>query len=91
MIETYCSGGINWNWYLQGEFDDINKTVHVFFYDRWHKYDTPKHPRAMPSFLDLMETKERELYGIKVNGIEYLVTNPAYVFSYSDMSHLEME
>lgn len=91
MIKTYISGGINWNWYLQGEFDDDAKLVHIYFISRWHKYDNPRHPKHDNLGYEVMEDKDRNLYGIKVNGVEYLVTNPSWVFGYNDMSHLILE
>jgi hypothetical protein len=91
MIRTIGDGGINWNWYLCGDFDATNKTVHIYYYDRWHKYEDrgSNHPRAewpKNGRLEIMEGEHRIAYGVKLEGIEYLVTNPAYIFSYRDMS-----
>ena len=92
MTRTYISGGINWNHYLQGRFDDESKTVHILFYDRWHKYDQPRHPVYQEGPMEVMEDGKRVVYGIKVAGVEYLVTNPTDVYTgYRDFSELVLE
>jgi hypothetical protein len=89
MIRTIGMGGINWNWYVCGNFNETEKTVHVYYHDRWHKYEHrgSGHPKGAEwVFCTMLEGDKRELYGIKIGEIEYLVTNPACVFSYKDMS-----
>jgi len=91
-VKTLVSGGINWNWYLQADFNETDKTVHVYFYDRWHKHEGPAHPKwESVGQWDCMEGNKRNLYGIKINKIEYLVTNPGYIFGYNDFTHLVTE
>jgi len=96
QIRTFIDGGINWNWYLQGKFNEENKTVHVLFYGRWHKYETPKHPlweRCNGFWMTeaTVDGVQRVLIAIHANGIEYKVSNPQYVFKYRDLSHLVLE
>jgi len=88
MIKTICDGGINWNWYLCGNFNELDKTVHVHYYERWHKYENrgSNHPKSEHANMTLLEDDKRILYGIRLDTIEYLVTNPACVFDYKDFS-----
>lgn len=91
MIRTICDGGINWNWYLCADYDTEKKTCHIFYYERWHKYEDrgskhPKHERAS-GYIRILEEKEtRIVYGVRLDDVEYLVTNPAYIFDYKDFS-----
>lgn len=92
MNRTFISGGINWDWYLCGDFNAADKTVHVYFYDRWHRYDdrgskAPKSYEVVQGFA-VLEDDKREAFGIRVDGVEYLITNPGYVFGYRDFSPL---
>jgi hypothetical protein len=92
MVRTIGDGGINWNWYLCGDFNEEERTVHVYYYDRWHKYEDrgSKHPRAewtQTGGIEMMEDAKRVLYGVRVGVVEYLVTNPKYVFDYHDFAH----
>ena len=98
MIRTIGEGGINWNWYLCADFNVEDKTCHIFYYDRWHKYEDrgSKHPKAewirqayRP--FEILEDNKRNVYGIKLEGIEYIVLNSANVFSYRDMTHYVSE
>ena len=93
MIRTIRDGGINWNWYLCADFNEEEKTAHIYFYDRWHKYEHrgSYHPKAEPgiSFVQMLEDDTRKVYAIELGGIEYLVTNPAGVFTYHDMTHYQ--
>ena len=88
MIRTIGDGGINWNWYLCADFNEADKTVHVHFYNRWHKFESrgSNHPKAEWLCMTLLEDDKRMLYGIKIGSVEYLVTNPANIFSYHDMA-----
>lgn len=88
MIRTTIDGGINWNWYLCADYNKEEKTAHIYFYDRWHKYEYrgSSHPKHENVSAEILEGKDRVVYGIKLEGIEYLVTNPAQVFSYCDMT-----
>jgi len=84
-------GGINWDWYLCGDFDDEEKTVHIYYHDRWHKYENQgdsNHPAnaEWTTRMTLLEDGKREVYGVRLEQTEYLVTNPGYVFGYKDMS-----
>lgn len=94
MLRTICDGGINWNWYLQAEFNAEDKTCYIYFYDRWHKYDHAKHPVAESSKyqagLEILEDSNRKVYCIKLNDTEYLVTNPDNIFKYKDFSKMIM-
>lgn len=95
MIRTILDGGINWNWYLQGDFNAGDKTVHIYFYERWHKYEYrgsghPANAEYVPGF-KILETEAREVYGVRLDETEYLVTNPAYIFSYRDMTYYVSE
>lgn len=98
MLRTLISGGINWNWYLQADFNEADKTCHIYFYDRWHKYDDPRHPVWERSTgiagvgWEIMEEQgSRLVYGLRIGKVEYLVTNPQNVFSYRDMTHCQLE
>jgi hypothetical protein len=88
MIRTLVSSGINWNWYLCANFNEQDKTAHVYYHDRWHKceFRGSNHPKAEWTNFSLLEDDKRILYGIKVENIEYLVTNPDNVFNYRDFS-----
>ena len=92
MIRTIGEGGINWNWYLCADFDKDAKTCHIYFHERWHKYEHrgSYHPKAEWLGFQgyrLLEDEKRIVYGVVLEGIEYLVTNPAETFSYRDMTH----
>jgi len=98
MIRTIGEGGINWNWYLCADFNTETKTAHIYYYDRWHKYENrcSKHPKAewlksVYRLFEMMEDDKRIVYGIKLEGIEYIVTNPDNVFKYKDMTHYVSE
>ncbi len=86
MIRTLGDTGINWNWYLSADFNKEEKTAQIIFHDRWHKWEDNNHPEAewlngwRP--FELLEDKNRIVYGIKLEGIEYLVTNPDSIFEY---------
>lgn len=91
MIRTIGDGGINWNWYLCGDFNEIEKTVYVYYYDRWHKYEDrgSKHPRAewlKTGRLDVIESDGRIAVAISLENVKYTITNPKYVFDYRDFS-----
>lgn len=94
MRLTTLDGGINWNWYLQADYDDEAKTAHIYFYQRWHKYEDrgSAHPQVNSKDRpEILEGPDRAVYGIRKNKIEYLVTNPANIFSYRDMTHYQPE
>lgn len=93
-IRTLISGGINWNWYLQADFNEADKTCHILFYERWHKFDNPRHPvhERTTEGWDLMEESgSRRVYGLRIGKAEYLVTNPGHIFDYRDMAYLVLE
>lgn len=89
-LRVIGDGGINWNWYLAGDFNEEEKTVHIYYHERWHKYEHrgSSHPANAEwrVRMKLMEDKDRVVYGVKLDGVEYLVLNPQHVFSYRDMS-----
>lgn len=89
MIRTICDGGINWNWYLCGDFNEDTKTVHVFYYQRWHKYENrgSKHPRHENTSIRLIENSKRILESINLDGVIYTVSNPSQIFTYHNMTH----
>ena len=92
MIRTVGDGGINWNWYLCADFNGKDMTAHIFYYDRWHKYEDrgSNHPKAEwlnGGRINLVEDEKRTVHQIKLDGVVYQVTNPAYVFSYHNMTH----
>lgn len=94
MVRTICDGGINWNWYLCADFDDVNKVAHIYYYDRWHKYEDrgEAHPKSeYVNGFSILEDNERQVYGIRLREVEYLVTNPGYIFDYHDFSKYEAE
>lgn len=93
MLRTLVDGGINWNWYLQGEFDDTLKTVTILFHQRWHKYDDPRHPLAAGTFRIIEKDGDlnRIADKVRVGNTYYTVTNPANIFDYRDMSQLVLE
>jgi plasmid maintenance system killer protein len=89
MLRTLGSGGINWNWYLCADFNKEEKTAHIYYHDRWHKYEYrgSNHPANVEwIWFEILEDKNRTVYGIRLDDVEYLVTNPAYIFSYHDMN-----
>jgi hypothetical protein len=92
-LRTLISGGINWDWYLQGDFNEAERTVHILFHDRWHRYENrgSGHPVHERTSFEILEDRQRIAYGVKVGGVEYLVTNPAQVFSYADMTNYVAE
>jgi hypothetical protein len=92
MLRTILDHGINWNWYLNATFNEDNKTVIIHCWGRWHKYDNPIHPVAETiSHLRLIESAQRTVVAVVVDGVRYAVLNPQYIGSYNDMSHLTME
>jgi len=99
QLRTYLDGGINWNWYLQGQFNDANKTVTILYYERFHKYEQGKHPLVDFPRADvrLLEDANRDVYGVRVTfhdtiaDTDYLVLNPANIFSYKDFSQMVLE
>lgn len=97
MIRTLRDGGINWTWYLCGDFNEVEKTVHIFYHDRWHDYEYrgSNHPKHEKITFRIIERDNRIADKVKVLGkdgnLEYTVTNPAQVFSYRDMSHYVAE
>lgn len=100
MIRTLTDGGINWNWYLCGDFNDKDMTVHIFYHDRWHKYEDrgSKHPVAESVSYQIVESPDANLNRVatavrvpRYGSAEYRVTNPANIFSYRDMTHYVSE
>ena len=92
MRRTILDSGINWNWYLCGTFNEDTKTVEVHYYERWHKYDNPKHPIAENiKWFRISENSERVIQSLRLDDTVYTVTNPKYIFDYKDFSHLELE
>jgi len=97
-IRTYLSGGINWNWYLQGLFDDANQTVTILFCDRFHKYDQPQHPLVDNPRADYEIVKDQngvaevKIISHDVNTIPYRVLNPKlHSWQYRDFTHMVLE
>lgn len=89
---TILDSGINWNWYLCGDFDEDTKTVHVHYYKRWHKYDDNKHPKSeQRTWMKLQEIEGRILNEIVLIEGNYKVTNPKNIFDYKDFTVLELE
>lgn len=70
-------GGINWIWYAG--LTDINhtdKTVTIGIHDRLHKErDYSAHPETIGTGT-VIENSEREIVGMRIQGMDYLVTNP---------------
>lgn len=92
MRRTILDGGINWNLYLCADFNEQTKECHVYYYERWHKYESDKHPKCeIVTWFDKKEDSNRVLQSVKFNGIVYKVTNPKYIFDYKDFSVLELE
>lgn len=94
MIRTLVQGGINWNWYLCADFNEDSKSVHIFYYERWHKYEDrgskhPKHENA--GFLSIIEDLTRHVVAVRLDGIQYTVSNPKHIFDYNDMTHYVSE
>lgn len=88
MILTIGEHGINWIWYLCGDFS-ASGTVHVHYYQRWHKGE-PGHPKGAKFYSvypQFTEDGDRTLVSITVDGKTYRVTNPQYIFNYKDMTH----
>lgn len=95
MLKTFALGGINWCWYLQGMFNEEDKTVHVLFHTRWHLDRDVKHPKTTPgtTYCQTIEdgTPQRNLIEVKVGDVVYTVANPKNTFAYNDFTHLEHE
>lgn len=94
MVRTITDPGINWNWYLCGDFNDTDKTVHIFYYERWHKYEMEsKHPAGAEDrvMLNIIENEDRIAQRVMLDGAAYTVTNPQQVFSYRDFTHYKPE
>ena len=70
-------GGINWTWYAGlTKIDHANKTVTIGLHDRLHKErDYSAHPETIDTGA-VIENSEREIVGMRIQGMEYLVTNP---------------
>jgi hypothetical protein len=99
------NGGINWEWLLC--YRDVDaKSVEIYFYERWHKYE--EHPEWVdacfreaqdnPGYytsLSMREDNERALQAISLDGGRTWldVVNKKYVFHYKefDLVKLEME
>ena len=96
---TYVDGGINWNWYLQGLFNDAEKTVTILFVNRWHKYDDDCHPQVDHPRADYEVLREgEEIYGVvRIHShdgpsTDYKVLNPkTQSHHYRDYSMVVME
>lgn len=98
MIRTICDGGINWNWYVCADFDETNKTAHIYYYERWHKYEHrgsyhPVHESGSHRVTLIEDDSEhkRIVIAILLDNVRYTVTNPANIFSYRDMTHYVAE
>lgn len=93
MIRTLIDDGINWTWYLQGDFDEVDQTVTILFYDRWHKDQPLDHPLHENTSMRLVENGKRIVTEVvtEPNWLNkrkvYKVLNPAHVFSYRNMRH----
>ena len=87
--------GINWVWFMSGEFDDENMTVTVLFHDRWHKGD--QWPKALEEnmkrvtfrFIESDQPKQRTAVALQVGDKKYTILNPANVFSYRDQGIID--
>lgn len=94
MIRTLIDGGINWDWYLCADFNEEDKTAHIFYHDRWHRYENrgSNHPVHENVNFRLLEDKDRIVHTVVVGRKdEYRVINPMYTFDYRDMTHYKPE
>lgn len=95
MVRTLASGGINWTWYLRGDFNEDDKTVRVIYHNRWHDSREYPHPKSDGHFQMVEPPSEpfsnspRTLIAVIADGINYTVTNPQNIFSYMDMTKEE--
>lgn len=90
-LRTIVGGGINWTWYLQGEFDEVTKTVRILYHTRFHN-ERDAHPVAEPGYRDfhITESKDNERIALEVTvgQTTYRVLNPLCVFNYHDFSQI---
>lgn len=90
QTRTFGESIINWSWYLQGKFNTDDKTCHIYFHERWHNQRDAPHPAHEKNVrFEVLEDDKRTVYGVKVDGVEYRVTNPQNIFSYKDLSNIE--
>lgn len=82
MKRIIADNGINWIWYLTGEFDEAAKTVEIKNYDRWHKGEGGHPDAEWNGQLRIDEAEGRIATHVRVGDTIYTVTNPANVFSY---------
>ena len=83
--ETYISGGINWNWYLQIEKPTFGaRDCVVLRHWRVHKDDAQ--PSGIDGTFDLFEDRDRTLCAVQISHGKYLrmlaVFNRRSVFDY---------
>lgn len=69
-------GGINWAWYAGlTAINHADKTVTIGIYDRLHRERDSAHPETIAAG-ETIENEEREIVGMRIQGMDYLVTNP---------------
>lgn len=90
---TIALGGINWTWYLQGEFNDDALTVKILFHTRWHNERDLNHPKVEHTHqaAQIREDADRNAIAVVVGSVRYNVINVLNVFDYNDFTHLVRE
>lgn len=92
MRETLANNGINWIWYLVVDLNEADKTASIVFYGRYHKYDQPKHPKVTDRRQHgFVEDMKRVVTAVVIDLVVYTVTNPQYIFNYTDASQVVLE
>lgn len=73
----------DWTWYLDVTIDN-DTTVHI---NRWFGLanEADGHPKSSGWFR-LIEDENAIVTHVRINGLDYRVTNPANAFSYGDQS-----
>lgn len=83
MEITIGSPGINWIWYLKVDINPVEKTAMILSHYRCHKGENG-HPTDVDwKDYSFIEEKDRTVYGLKYDGVDYLVLNPKWIWSYS--------
>ena len=74
-------GGINWTWYAGlSDINHADKTVTIELHDRLHNERDSNHPVTIGNGKTI-ENSEREIVGMRIEGMDYLVTNPQRNYS----------
>lgn len=78
---TYSRSGINWTWYLEATVVPTSSVTIISKLYRLHNKRNV-HPHKLGGYFELIEDNERIVTHVRINDVQYRVTNPEPFWSY---------